>query len=90
MGRSMWFWCGGLGGVGGVGVSGPGGFGVVVHVVGEWGGPGGVGVSVFHGFAMGVVISSITVICEIENGDDWEAVDKSVYNLWITFLCLDV
>ena len=35
--------------------------GVVVHVVGEWGGLV-VGVNVFHGFAMGVAISSITVI----------------------------
>ena len=35
------------------------------------GGPCGVGVNVFHGFAMRRVISSITVICKIENGDDW-------------------
>ena len=57
----------GLGGVGG-----PCGFGVAVQVVGV-GGPCGVGVERvgwcwcerFHGFAVRLVISSITVICEI-------------------------
>ena len=48
------------------------GVGRSVHVVGVWRSgwlgvlwSGGVGVSMFHSFAMGLVISSITVICEI-------------------------
>ncbi len=36
-----------------------------VGKLGELGRSGGVGVSVFHSFAMRLVISSITVICEI-------------------------